>query len=162
MYNETRTGYTRSSNGTNTWSNGSIRIGKYRIKTNYLYVGAGVLGLILLLALSSVIMGALAGSLVMHFGVVAGVILLLANVREMIGKAHAQRNGTALLNTLVGGSLVAAWIAQALPLFWLPAVLMLAVAAPLAVGRSGVYLTYVQTARNVSDRVRRAAEQRNG
>jgi hypothetical protein len=104
------------------------------------------------------LMGVLTSNLLAHFGVVAGALLLITNGRELLGRGHTQQRATLVHNTLVGGALVCAWISQALALFWLPALLMVALAAPLALGRSGIYLTYVQTAQNVSDRVRRVVE----
>jgi hypothetical protein len=83
--------------------------------------------------------------------------LLLANIRELIGMSYAQRGSTALLNSLIGGALLFAWLSQlAGALFWIPAVLLLVVAAPLVLGRVSVYSTYVQTARTAVTNVRRA------
>jgi hypothetical protein len=96
--------------------------------------------------------------LVMHFSMLAGVLLLLANLREVLGKSYARHNNTALLNTLIGGALVFAWLSQFLgALLWVPAIAMLGIAAPLAIGRASVYQTYVRTARGAMGNLRHMA-----
>ncbi|NJL35204.1 MAG: hypothetical protein HC893_16810 [Chloroflexaceae bacterium] len=131
----------------------AVRVGGLSIKPLYLYIVAGVVLLLVLFF----IMRFLNTSLVMHFGVVAGALLLLANVRELIGQTYGRHNNTALLNVLIGSSLVVAWLSQFLgPLLWIPAVLLLAIAAPLAIGRASVYQRYVQMGRGVVHQARRA------
>lgn len=136
----------------------TVRIGKYRVKTMYLYAAVALVGLVVLLSVTSALMGVLTSNLLAHFGVIAGALLLLANGRELMGKPQMHQRGMVLHNTLVGGALVCAWITQALALFWLPALLLLGLAVPLALGRSGVYLTYTQAARNATESVRRVVE----
>ncbi|MCG8349053.1 MAG: hypothetical protein MI924_14880 [Chloroflexales bacterium] len=149
-----------SGNGNGGYNSGSgyngsryVNIGGFRIKPMYMYVAIGV---VILLAIYFV-MRFLNTGLVMHFGLVAGVLLLLANLRELIGMSYAQRGSTALLNSLIGGALFFAWLSQlAGALFWIPAVLLMVVAVPLVLGRVSVYSTYVQTARSAVSNMRRA------
>ncbi len=125
----------------------------FRIRSMYLYIAVAV---VVILAIYFVVRFLNTG-LVMHFGMFAGVLLLLANVRELIGQPYAQRSNTALLNSLVGGALIFAWLSQILSAFmWIPAILLIGVATPLAFGRASVYTMYVQTARNAMDGLRRA------
>lgn len=141
-------------NGGNQYNGGRnyTSIGGFRIKPIYLYLGAAVMLLIAVYFLMQV----LTTSLVIHFGLFAGVLLLLANVRELLGQAHVHHNSTALLNCLVGGALLFAWMSQVFStLLWIPAILLLGVAVPLVLGRASVYTTYVQTARNAFNGVRR-------
>lgn len=140
-------------NGDRNYTGSNVNIGGFRIRPLYVYIGIAA---ILLIALALLIR-MLDTSLVMHFGLVAGGLLLLANVRELLGHAYAQHNSTALLNSLIGGALICAWLSQILSgLLWIPALLLIGVAIPLVLGRSSVYLTYMQMARNAVNGVRRA------
>lgn len=144
------TTYTTESNGAP--QPGGFAIAGMRVKPLYLYIA---LAAVVVLALY-VVVRFLNTSLVMHFSLAAGIMLLLANVRELMGMAYTQRGNTALLNVLIGAALVCAWLSQIVgALFWLPAVLLLAIAVPLVIGRSGVYAVYTQTARNAVSSVRR-------
>lgn len=131
---------------------GYTRVGGWRIKPAYLYIA----GLILVLLAIYFVMRFLNTSLVMHFGAYAGVLLLIANLRELLGSSYGERGSTALLNVLVGGGLICAWLAQFLgPLLWLPAVVLVAIATPLIFGRASVYRGYIGMARGAADTVRR-------
>lgn len=130
-----------------------INIAGFYIKPTFFYIGLAVIFIIVLAFLIRMVNTSLA----MHFGLVAGALLLLANVRELLGYAYAQHNSTALLNCLIGGGLVCAWLSQTVSgLFWVPAVVLVAVALPLVLGRTSVYTTYVQAARTAFNGVRRA------
>jgi hypothetical protein len=101
-------------------------------------------------------------SLVMHFGLAAGALLLWANGRAFFVKTpsyvyvQAQPDKSiALLNTLVGGALMAAWLSQIVSvLLWLPALVFFGLAMPLVLGKTNYYDKYAQTAARVSDKVR--------
>lgn len=128
-----------------------VIIGGYPIKSIYVIIfGLIVLGLLIYLLLRFFNIG-----LTMHFSAFAGVLLLIANLRELLGTGYTQRGSTALLNTLVGGGLICAWLAQFFVFFWLPALLAVGVATPLVLNRSGVYATYLTTAQQAVERVRR-------
>jgi hypothetical protein len=102
-----------------------------------------------------VLMSVLNTSLVMHFSLFSGILLLLANVRELIGQSHMQRSSTALLNVMIGAALVFAWVSQIFgALFWAPAILLIIIATPLAFSRASVYTFYAQAARNAYTRAR--------
>lgn len=131
---------------------GYTKLGGWRIKPIYLYIA----GLIAVLVAIFFVMRFLNTSLVMHFGAYAGVLLLIANLRELIGSGYSERGSTALLNVMVGGGLLCAWLAQFFgPLLWIPALLLVAIATPLIFGRAGVYRGYISAARGAADTVRR-------
>lgn len=133
---------------------GRIKVAGFAVKPVYFYVGMIILSLLALFFVLRV----LEVPLVMHFSLASGALLLVANLRELLGSSYEQHNSTALLNSLVGGGLVFAWISQFLgPLFWVPAIALLAVAAPLALGRASVYRSYMYTARGMIDTARRTA-----
>jgi hypothetical protein len=143
MYNGNGNGY-KGGNYSN--------IGGFRIKPIYLYI-AGIVAV--LLVLYFVINFFRAGA-VMHFGAVAGLLLLIANVRELIGQSYGQRSGTALLNVMIGGGLLLAWLAQIVTIFlWIPAILLVGAAVPLTFSRANVYNAYLGVARNAIGSVRR-------
>lgn len=128
------------------------RIGGVPIKPVYLYIA----GAVVVLAAIYFVLRFLNTSLVMHVGAYAGILLLVANLRELIGNSYGQRGSTALLNVMVGGGLIFAWLAQFFgPLLWIPAVALLAIATPLIFGRASVYTAYIDTARNLAGSVRR-------
>lgn len=128
-----------------------VLIGGYPVKPVYLVIfGVIVFGLVIYLLLRFFNIG-----LTMHFSAFAGVLLLIANLRELLGTGYTQRGSTALLNVLVGAGLICAWLAQFFVLFWLPALLAVGVATPLVLNRSGVYTMYLTTAQQAIDRVRR-------
>jgi hypothetical protein len=144
--------YTGNGNGGYNGNSGYATIGGMRIRPIYLYAAVAVA---VLVAVYFVIRFFNTG-LVMHFGAAAGVLLLLANLRELLGSAFAQRNSTALLNCLIGGALLFAWLSQLISaLLWIPAVVLLLVSAPLAIGRATVYSTYVAAARSAVSSARR-------
>lgn len=146
-----------SGNGGRGYRNGgkyrfrTTTIGGFQVKPLYLYIAAGIAFLLVLYLLTRL----LNTSLVMHFGLLAGVLLLLANGRELIGQSYGQPKSTAMLNVLIGGSLLFAWLSQIISsVMWAPAVGLLVVAAPLAFGRASVYRTYMQTARGAMQNIR--------
>lgn len=141
-------------NNGNGMNNGGryTRIGGVPIKPVYLYI----VGALVLVAAIYFVMRFLNTSLVMHFSAFAGVLLLIANLRELLGNSYGQRGSTALLNVLVGGGLIFAWLTQFLgALLWIPALILIGVATPLIFGRAGVYTAYLDTARSLAGNVRR-------
>ncbi|WP_322510811.1 hypothetical protein [Chloroflexus sp.] len=128
-----------------------VIIGGYPVKSIYVIIfGLLVFGLVVYFLLRFFNIG-----LTMHFSAFAGVLLLIANLRELMGMGYTQRGSTALLNTLVGAGLICAWLAQFFVFFWLPALLAVGVATPLVLNRSGVYAAYLTTAQQAVERVRR-------
>lgn len=139
-------------NGSGGNRGGYTRIGGVPIKPVYLYIALAVVVLVAIF----LVLRFLNTGLVMHFGAYAGLLLLVANLRELIGSSYGQKGSTALLNVMVGGALICAWLSQLLgALFWVPAVLLIAVATPLMFGRGKVYAAYLDTAKTVAGSVRR-------
>ncbi|PDW03685.1 hypothetical protein [Candidatus Viridilinea mediisalina] len=138
-------------NGNNGGS-GYTRIGSFYVKSIYLYIAA----IIAVVVAIFFVMRFLNTSLVMHFGAYAGALLLIGNLRELIGQSYGERGSIALLNVMVGGGLIFAWLAQFFgALFWLPALILVAIATPLIFGRGSVYRGYITAARGAVDSVRR-------
>ncbi len=146
-------------NGGNEYKNGGsystrMNIGGFQIKPIYVYIGAALLFLLVLYLVVRV----LNAGLVMHFSLAAGVLLLLANMRELMGQSYGRHNNTALLNNMIGGALLFAWLSQIIgALMWVPAIGLLGFATPLAVGRASVYSTYMQMGRRAFGGLRQAA-----
>jgi len=127
-------------------------IGGFRVKPLYLYIALAV---VLLVAIYFV-MSFFSAGLIRHFGAFAGALLLLANVRELIGANVAQRGSTALLNVLIGGGLIFAWLTAFFgAIMWVPALILVGIATPLSFGRASVYRGYIGAARTAADTVRR-------
>jgi hypothetical protein len=124
----------------------------FGIRPLYLYIGIGILVLIALWFVSNLI-----GGLVQSwYALVAGVLLVLGNLRDVILNPYPQRSNTALLNTMIGAALILFFVGSAFGALWyIPAVLLLLIAAPLMLGRADVYAAYMMTARNAADGVRR-------
>lgn len=139
--------YSGGSNGGGYPSRGGLRI-----KPLYLYI-AGAIAVLLAIFF---VLRFIDTSLVMHFGAYAGVLLLVANLRELIGNSYGERGSTALLNVMVGAGLICAWLAQFFGLLlWIPAIALVAIATPLIFGRATVYRGYISAARGAADTVRR-------
>jgi len=136
-------------------SNGATSRGA-AIPPLYLYLGIGLALLLGIWLLSSFFRAGIEG----YFTLVAGVLLVLGNLRDLIANPYAQRSNIALLNTLIGGGLIFYFLGRGSfpPIggFWyIPAVLMLLIAAPLMIGRASVYTVYLGTARSVVGGLRR-------
>jgi len=141
-----------NSNGNYSGNGGYTNVGGFRIKPVYLYI----VGIIVVVAAIYFVMRFLNTSLALHFGAFSGALLLIANLRELIGMSYTQRGSTALLNMLVGGGLIFAWLASFFgPLLWIPAVIMVGIATPLIFGRANVYRAYITTAQGAFDGIRR-------
>ncbi len=131
---------------------GSTRIGGFAIKPLYLYIAGAIAVVVAILF----VLRFLNTGLVMHFGAYAGLLLLIANVRELVGSSYGQKGSTAMLNVMVGGALLFAWLSQlAGALFWIPALILIAIATPLIFGRARVYTAYIDTAKSIAGSVRR-------
>lgn len=147
--------YNGNGNGTR-YGNGTTRRG---IPQLYVYLGIGVLVLLGIWFVSSFLKPGIDG----YFALVAGILLVLGNLRDLLMNPYPQRSNVALINTLIGGALVFFWLGKGgfppLGLIWyVPAVVMLLVATPLMIGRASVYTAYVNTARSLVDGARRVVE----
>jgi hypothetical protein len=140
-------------------------IGSLRIKPLYLWITLAVVLLVAVYLLSQI----LNTSLIIHFGMVSGLLLLWANGRSFLQQVRTPANvytytpqpqaekGTILLNLLVGIGLVSAWFSQVISvLFWMPALVLLIAAFPLASGKSRFYDTYARMAQQTVQTVQRA------
>ena len=139
----------------NNYSNGSS--GRFSaIPPLYLYIGIGLVVLLGIWLVSSLFQAGIEG----YFTLIAGVLLVLGNLRDLLANPYAQRSNIALLNTLIGGGLIFYFLGRGgFPpiggLWYAPAVLMLLIAAPLMIGRASVYSVYLGAARNVVGGIRR-------
>lgn len=93
----------------------------------------------------------------MHFALVAGVLLLLINGRELLAGFTNRDTRTPLANTLVGAGLICVWLTILSALFWLPAILLAGAALPLALNRATA-VTYIGAARSAAARVQRSLQ----
>ena len=147
--------YNGNGNGSK-YSNGTTTSRASGISPLYLYIGIGLAVLLGIWLLSSFFRAGIEG----YFTLIAGVLLVLGNLRDLIANPYAQRSNIALLNTLIGGGLIFYFLGRGSfpPIggFWYaPAVLMLLIAAPLMIGRASVYSVYLGAARNVVGGIRR-------
>lgn len=122
-----------------------INIGAFRVNPIVFY---GVISLLVLVGVLFV-MRFLDTALVVHFGMAAGALLLVANVRELLGTQDTftqQHRSTALMNSLIGAALLCAWLSQLVTtLFWIPAIVLIGAAVPLVIQRSTIYALYMQS-----------------
>ena len=135
--------------------NGTPR-GAAALPPMYLYIAIGLVVLLGIWLLSSFFRAGIEG----YFTLVAGVLLVLGNLRDLIANPYAQRSNIALLNTLIGGGLIFYFLGRgAFPplggMWYMPAALLLLIAAPLMIGRASVYAVYLGAARNVVGGIRR-------
>jgi hypothetical protein len=140
--------------------NGSGYTSGRRIPPLYLYIGVGVIALLAIWIVGSFIRTGVEG----YFTLTAGVLLILGNLRDVIANPTPSRNNTSLLNTLIGGGLVLFFLGRGgfPPLGWVwfvPAVALLALAAPLMIGRASFYSAYLGVARDAVANARRAVGQ---
>ncbi|HNP85721.1 MAG: hypothetical protein JST60_09890 [Chloroflexi bacterium SZAS-1] len=126
--------------------------GPYRRRTGvpslYLYIAIGVLVLFGIWALLSFFRVGIDG----YFALVAGILLVLGNLRDLIANPSMQRSNVSLLNTLIGGGLIFFFLGKGgFPPFmagwYIPAIVLMLIAAPLMLGRAVVYTAYLNTAR---------------
>ncbi len=146
-------------NGYNGNNNGPKfrNVGRGNIPPLYLYIGIGALVVLGLWLIS----GFLRASIESYFALVTGILLVLGNLRDVIINPYQQRSNVPLINTFLGGGLIFYFLGNGgFPplggLWFIPAVLMIVLAAPLMLGRAQVYTAYLDTARNVGNGVRQA------
>jgi hypothetical protein len=127
----------------------------------YLYIGIGLLVLLGIWMLAGFFRAGIEG----YFALAAGVLLVLGNLRDLIANPFLQRSNVALLNTLIGGGLIFFFLGKGSfppigPIWYVPALLLLLIAAPLMLGRATVYTAYLGAARTAIGGVRRAVGDR--
>lgn len=144
--------YNGNGNGNYNGNGGYTSVGGFRVKPIYLYI-AGVIAVLVVLYF---VMRFFSAGLLAHYGAFAGLLLLIGNLRELIGASSAQRGSTALLNVLIGAGLICAWLVNFFgALLWIPALVLIGIAAPLILGQANVYRGYITAARGAADTVRR-------
>jgi hypothetical protein len=91
-----------------------------------------------------------------YVALIAGVMLLIANLPELMRAVQARQMGSAVHNTLVGAALVFYFIGEIVlkALFWPLAILMLFLALPLMLNRVGVARAYANAGRNIVSQAR--------
>ena len=136
--------------------------GPYRrgsgIPPAYLYIGVGIVLLIGIWLLY----GFLRAGIDAYFALIVGVLLVLGNLRDLIASTLQGRSQVSLMNTLLGASLVFFFLGRG-PLGlagYLPAIILMLIAAPLMLGRAVVYTAYVNTARRAIGTVKSAVGSR--
>jgi hypothetical protein len=137
--------------------NGYRTYGGRRIPPLYIYIGVGLLALLALWFVSGFVRAGVEG----YFALAAGVMLVLGNLRDVITNPRPGRENTPLLNTMIGGGLILFFLGRGgfPPIGWIwyiPAVVLLLLAAPLMLGRASFYSTYLGVARDAYTNARRA------
>ena len=120
--------------------------GRFRIPQRYLYIAAAVgllVGMLLIYRL-------LTAGLQSYLALIAGVMLVLGNMPEFFRSVQRRELGVPMLNMLVGFALVAFFVGSLLlkVVFWPLAIVLLALALPLTIGRArvaGVYMGALRT-----------------
>jgi hypothetical protein len=124
--------------------------GSFGIPPLYIYIGIGIAAIIIV----SIIGGLLSAGVQAYFAVAAGILLVLANLRDLLSGTNS---GAALMNTMIGAALIFFFLGSAFGWIWyIPALLLLVAAAPLGVRRADVYTVYLDAARSMATNVRRA------
>ncbi len=124
--------------------------GNFGIPPLYIYIGIGIAAIIVV----SIIGGLLSAGVQAYFAVAAGILLVLANLRDLLSGTN---NSAALMNTMIGAALIFFFLGSAFGWVWyIPALLLLVAAAPLGVRRADVYTVYLDAARSMATSVRRA------
>jgi hypothetical protein len=90
-----------------------------------------------------------------HFALVAGLLLLLINARELMQGWSNRDIRMPLANALMGVALVFVWLTAISALFWLPAIGLAIAAVPLGIGRATA-TSYIGAARSAAERVQRS------
>lgn len=128
--------------------------GGFGIPPLYIYIGIGIAAIIIV----SVIGGLLSAGVQAYFAVAAGILLVLANLRDLLSGVNSS---AALMNTMIGAALIFFFLGSAFGWIWyIPALLLLIAAAPLGLRRADVYQVYIDAARSMAVNVRRAVSGR--
>ena len=140
----------------NSYGSGSPRRGA-GIPPLYLYIGVGILVLLGIWLLLSFFRAGIDA----YFALGVGVLLVLGNLRDLIATPFGGRGQVSLMNTLLGASLVFFFLGKGgFPplggIWYVPAIALALIAAPLMLGRAVVYTAYVNSARKAIGTVRSA------
>lgn len=123
--------------------------GSFGIPPIYLYIGAAIAVIIIV----SIIGGLLSAGVQAYFAVAAGILLVLANLRDLLNGINSS---AALMNTMIGAALIFFFLGSAFGWVWyIPALLLLVAATPLGLRRAEMYHVYLDAARSMAVNVRR-------
>ncbi|HEX6287684.1 MAG TPA: hypothetical protein VFZ66_00765 [Herpetosiphonaceae bacterium] len=91
-----------------------------------------------------------------YLALIAGVMLLLGNLPELVRSLQLRTLDKSMLNTLVGLALICYFLGTIIltPLFWPLSILMLVAALPLTLNRVGVARAYLNAARGLVGQAR--------
>jgi len=144
----------------NSYGTGGPRRGS-GIPPLYMYIGVGLLVLLGIWLLLSFFRAGIDG----YFALITGVLLVLGNLRDLIANPYPNRSNVSLLNTLLGGGLIFFFLGKGgFPplgsIWYVVALVLMLIAAPLMLGRAAVYTAYLGTARKAIGTVRQAVSNR--
>ncbi len=124
----------------------------------YVYIALGVAALLVLLLVGRL----LTAGVQSYFALGVGLLLTLGNLRELIGAPTGLNRNGALMNVMLGLGLVCFFLGAVLGwMLYIPALVLLIAAVPLALQRSTVYTAYLGAARTLADGVRRTVGARS-
>lgn len=145
-------------NGNGSTSGGGRR---FAIPVGYLYAGIAVAVIAVLWLIASFFRAGIEG----YYTLAAGILLLIGNIRLLLGHGYGDASSTSLLNSMIGGGLVFFFLGRGEfpplgPFWYVPALLMLVIAAPLIIGRASVYQRYITMAQENFNNLRRGVGSR--
>ena len=125
--------------------------GRFR-NQNWIYIFA----LVGVLVAIYVVYQFLTAGLQAYIALIAGIMLLITNLPELVRAVQARQLGSAVHNTLVGAALVSYFVGEIVlkALFWPLAILLIFLAVPLMLNRVGVARAYANAGRNVVNQAR--------
>jgi len=126
-----------------------------------MYIGVGLLVLLGIWLLLSFFRAGIDA----YFALITGILLVLGNLRDLIANPYPNRSNVSLLNTLLGGGLIFFFLGKGGfpplgPIWYVAALVLMLIAAPLMLGRAAVYTAYLGTARRAIGTVRQAVSNR--
>jgi hypothetical protein len=133
--------------------------GRFQIPQRYIYVAAGfglLVGMVLVYRL-------LTAGLQSYLAVIAGIMLLIGNGPELVRSLQRRELGLAMLNSLVALALVSYFVGSIVlrVVFWPVAILLLLLALPLVINRSGAAAAYLRGLRQLFGQARQLARIRS-
>ncbi len=117
-----------------------------------IYIAVAVVAIIALWLL----MGLLTAGIQAYFALICGIVLLAANARELLTLGMRSEMASPLMNMLIGLALVFFFLGSAFgALLFIPAILAVLLAVPLALRRGAVAPLYLDVAYRAVDGLRR-------
>jgi len=130
-----------------------------RNRKEWIMYGLAIVGVLVLV---SVTYRLLTAGLQSYVALIAGLMLLVGNIPELVKGMQQRLMGLPLFNTLIGAALVFYFLGIVVSkiVFFPLTILLLLAALPLAINRAGATRAYLNTARNVATRVGGAISRR--